>query len=97
MRLDLFLKTSRLVKRRSLARELCDNGRVLVNGSEAKPAKEVKPGDRIGLVFTSRTLELEVLSLPASRTRPAAYAVYRVISDERTEQFRDLWEQNLSS
>jgi ribosomal 50S subunit-recycling heat shock protein len=94
VRLDLFLKTSRLVKRRSLARELCDSARVQVNGSEAKPAKEVRPGDRIRLALASRTIELVVLTLPAARSRTTAETVYRVISDERTEQSRDLWNEN---
>jgi len=63
VRIDLFLKARRLVKRRSLARELCDIGRVLVNSHQSKPAKEVKRGDRIMLQFNTRSLELEVLDL----------------------------------
>jgi len=66
VRIDLFLKASRLVKRRTRARELCEGGSVLLNGREARPAKEVKPGDRITLLFSSRHIELDVLALPGT-------------------------------
>jgi len=66
VRLDLFLKTSRLVKRRAIARELCDAGRVLVNGSPAKPAKEVKQGDAIRVTYTTRVIDIAVLIVPVS-------------------------------
>ncbi len=58
MRLDLFLKTSRLVKRRTVAQEMCVAGRVLVNGNEAKPAKEVKQGDVIEAFVTEKVAVL---------------------------------------
>jgi ribosomal 50S subunit-recycling heat shock protein len=96
VRLDLFLKTSRLVKRRTVARELIDAGRVRVNGAEAKPAKEVRPGDRITLVFSSRTLELEVLFLPVPK-RTMSDDVYRIVSDIRNERQHELWIEDQSS
>ena len=83
MRLDLFLKTSRLVKRRTVAQELCEHGSVLLNGQAAKPARSVRPGDRITLRFPSRTVELEVLDIPASSKRPSAEATVRVVNETR--------------
>jgi ribosomal 50S subunit-recycling heat shock protein len=84
MRLDLFLKTSRLVKRRTVAQEMCSGGRVLVNGHEAKPAKEVKPGDIITLKFSSRIFELEIVGMLTSSSRkPLPEELYRVVSETR--------------
>jgi len=90
VRLDLFLKTSRLIKRRSLARELCDAGRVLINGHESKPAKEVKQGDIITLKFSTRTVEIDVLIVPASSKKISPEELYRVKSDMRLPKEPDL-------
>ncbi len=97
MRLDLYLKTSRLVKRRAVARAMCDEGRVLVNGREARPAKEVKKGDAITLAFSTRSVEIEVLGIPASSKKGAAEELYRVTTDKRTENEDDSWKKNRSS
>lgn len=84
MRLDLFLKTSRLIRRRATARDMCDTGRILVNGHDAKPAKEVRPGDVITLRFSTRTVELEVLSEPALPSKKIGSGdAYRVTSETR--------------
>ena len=63
MRLDKFLKISRLIKRRTVANEACDAGRVLVNGKPAKASVKVKPGDIIEIQFGSRTVKVEVLEI----------------------------------
>lgn len=63
MRLDKFLKVSRLIKRRTVANEACDAGRVLVNGKTAKASVKVKPGDVIEIQFGTRTVKVEVLEL----------------------------------
>ena len=63
MRLDKFLKVSRLIKRRTVANEACDGGRVSVNGTPAKASREVKPGDVIEIRFGERTLRVEVASV----------------------------------
>jgi ribosomal 50S subunit-recycling heat shock protein len=81
---DVFLKQSRLVKRRSLAKELCDEGAVLVNGRPARAGKELALGDEITLNLRSRTLAVSVAELPeravsASRSRD----LYLVLRDER--------------
>ncbi len=98
MRLDLFLKISRLIKRRAIAREMCENGRVLVNGIGVKPAKEVKQGDRITLKFSSRTtIDLEVLGgLSAISQKILPEELYQVISETRLPKDEDLWIKNLS-
>jgi ribosomal 50S subunit-recycling heat shock protein len=86
VRLDLFLKTSRLVKRRSVAQELCENGSVLLNGQPAKPARTVRAGDRLTLRYPSRTIEVEVLEIPASSKRPAPVPPVRVVAETRAPQ-----------
>ena len=83
MRLDLFLKTSRLVKRRAVAQELCNSGRALVNGRAARPSKEVKPGDGITLQFSNRSIEIEILAMPAVRRNSGTNEPYRVIRETR--------------
>lgn len=85
MRVDLFLKTSRLVKRRSVAQEMCSAGRVLVNGHEAKPAKEIGAGDILRLSFSTRTIDIDILSVPASskNVKSLPEEMYRVISDQK--------------
>ena len=63
MRLDKYLKVSRLIKRRTVANEACDGGRVTLNGRVAKAGAEVKPGDVIELSFGQRSLRVEVVSV----------------------------------
>ena len=98
MRLDLFLKASRLVKRRSVARDMCEAGSVLVNGHEAKPSKEVKQGDHVTLQFTSKSIELEVLVLPLQKSIPKeeAAGLYRVTAEKMNELLDQPWRKNLS-
>jgi ribosomal 50S subunit-recycling heat shock protein len=97
VRLDLFLKTSRLVKRRTIARAMCEKGKVFVNGLQAKPAKEVRQGDRITMKFASRIIDLEVIStLFALSRKILPEELYRVVSETRLNKDRDLWNENLS-
>jgi ribosomal 50S subunit-recycling heat shock protein len=88
VRLDLFLKTSRLVKRRAVAQEMCGAGRVLVNGLEAKPAKDIGTGDRLRLSYTTRVIDIEVLTVPVSskNVKVPPEEMYRVISDAKIQQ-----------
>jgi len=79
MRLDKFLKVSRLIKRRTVANEACDGGRVLVNGKPAKASYEVKVGDVLEVAFGQRTLKVEVLSVNEHATKSEAPAMYREI------------------
>lgn len=64
MRLDKFLKVSRLIKRRTVANEVSDSGRILVNGNSAKPAKQIKENDIIEIVYANHTLKAKVLKVP---------------------------------
>ena len=77
---------------------MCDNGRVLVNGNEAKPAKEVRQHDVVTLKFSSRVLELEIIGMPATSSGKKAFpeGLYRVKSDIRLPKEKDLWNENLS-
>jgi ribosomal 50S subunit-recycling heat shock protein len=77
MRLDKYLKVSRLIKRRTVANDAADGGRVLVNGREAKPSKDVKPGDVIEIKFGARTVRVEVVSVSENATKAEAPAMYR--------------------
>ena len=85
MRLDLYLKLSRLVPRRTGAKELCDAGEVSVNGLAAKAGRDVHPGDRVTVLLTTREITVEVLDLPAGRSvaKAAARELFRVIGERR--------------
>lgn len=79
MRLDKFLKVSRLIKRRTVANEACDAGRVLVNGKTAKASVKVKPGDVIEIQFGTRTVKVEVLDLQETTKKKEAKELFRYI------------------
>lgn len=65
MRLDKFLKVSRLIKRRTVANSVSEMGKVYVNGNIAKPAKQLKAGDIIKIEYTNKTISVKVLTIPA--------------------------------
>ncbi len=79
MRLDKYLKVSRLIKRRTVANEACDNERVSVNGRPARASYEVKEGDQITIRFGQRSLTVEVLSVQENAGKAEASAMYREI------------------
>ncbi len=79
MRLDKYLKISRLIKRRTVANEACDNERVSVNGRPARASYEVKEGDIIAIRFGERTLTVEVLSVQDNVGKADAAALYREV------------------
>ncbi|ANV97423.1 hypothetical protein BBW65_00690 [Helicobacter enhydrae] len=70
MRLDQFLNSSNLLKRRSIAQDMCQNGAILLNAKPAKPAKEVKIGDVIELKYLDKSLQYEILAIPPTKTTP---------------------------
>ncbi|MDQ3131578.1 MAG: RNA-binding S4 domain-containing protein [Acidobacteriota bacterium] len=80
MRLDLFLKTSRLIVRRSLAQEFCDAGLIKVNGLTAKSSKEIKAGDEMEINRRNRSTILKVLQIPAKKqiSRDDAANLYEI-------------------
>lgn len=86
MRLDLFLKTSRICLRRAVAQQLCETGLVSLNGARAKSAHPIKPGDEITLRRRDKITTLRVLSVPDKRqtSRKEAGGLYEVLSEEET-------------
>ncbi|MEW6623723.1 MAG: RNA-binding S4 domain-containing protein [Bacillota bacterium] len=79
MRLDKFLKVSRIIKRRTLAKEVCDGGKVSINGRPAKAGTEIKSGDELSLDFGHRILKVRVLETPDSASVEAARQMYEEI------------------
>jgi ribosome-associated heat shock protein Hsp15 len=87
MRLDLFLKSSRLILRRSLAQEFCDAGLVKINGVKAKSAREIKVNDEIEIKRSQKILTVRVLQVPTTKqvSRQAASSLFEVVSEEITK------------
>lgn len=79
MRLDKYLKVSRLIKRRTVANEACDNGRISVNGRVVKASYDVKVGDRIELAMGTRTIAVEVLQVAEAVKKDDAAAMYKEV------------------
>lgn len=79
MRLDKFLKVSRLIKRRTVANEACDAGRVMINGNVAKASASVKQGDIIEIGFGTRTVKVEVLDVVETVRKDEAKELYRYL------------------
>ena len=79
MRLDKYLKVSRLIKRRTVANEVADAGRILINGKIAKASQAVKAGDIIEIRFGQRTVKVEVLEVTEHATKDSAGSMYREI------------------
>lgn len=79
MRLDKYLKVSRLIKRRTVANEACDAGRVLLNDKVARASADVKIGDVIEIQFGTRNVKVEVLSIQDSEKKEAAAGMYKYL------------------
>ena len=79
MRLDKYLKVSRLIKRRTVANEACDNGRISVNGRVVKASYDVKVGDRIEISMGTRTLCVEVLQVAETVRKDDASGMYQEV------------------
>lgn len=87
MRLDTFLSDTRLIKRRTQAKQACENGKVFLDQRKAKPGKEIKPGQIITINFANRTLEVEVVDIPRRNVRKEeAKSFYRIIREERRKE-----------
>ncbi|WP_050697762.1 RNA-binding S4 domain-containing protein [Anaeromassilibacillus senegalensis] len=82
MRLDKYLKVSRIIKRRTVANEACDAGRVLVNGKPARASYDVKEGDILELQLGPRSVKAEVLTVVEYVRKENAGEMYRILSDE---------------
>lgn len=82
MRLDKFLKVSRIIKRRTVANEACSGGRVTLNGKVAKPGADVKPGDVLTIRFGDHLGRYEVLAVPATVKKEGAADMYRILEED---------------
>ncbi len=80
MRIDKFLKVSRVLKRRTLTQQACEKGKVIVNGKEVKPAHRVKVGDEVELQFTGGQLKFRILLIKKTVKKDEAQSLYEVIS-----------------
>ncbi len=79
MRLDKFLKVSRLIKRRTVANEACDAGRVMINDKVAKASAEVRVGDRITISFGNREVKVEVMAVAETMKKEEAKDLFQYI------------------
>ncbi len=85
MRLDKYLKVSRIIKRRTVSKEMSENERVLVNGKVAKPSTRVAKGDIITVEFGTRRLTVKVLDLKDHVLKNDSHMLYEIVSEERIE------------
>lgn len=79
MRLDKYLKVSRIIKRRTVASEACEQGKVTVNGKVAKPAANVKEGDILEITFGERVMRVEVVTIAEHVLKGDAQSMYKVL------------------
>ena len=82
MRLDKYLKVSRIIKRRTVAKEACESGRVSINGKVAKPGTDLKEGDIIEIRFASKKLAAKILNISEHVRKENAQAMYEILSGE---------------
>ena len=85
MRLDKYLKVSRIIKRRTVAKEASEGGRVSINGKTAKPASEVKPGDVLEIRFGEKLARYRIVSVAETVCKENAAAMYELIAGEEIE------------
>ncbi|AEP00446.1 RNA-binding S4 domain-containing protein [Heyndrickxia coagulans] len=86
MRLDKFLKVSRLIKRRTLAKEVADQGRIEINGVQAKASSNVKTGDELTIRFGQKVVKVKVENLRESTKKEDAAGMYTMISETRVNE-----------
>lgn len=86
MRLDKFLKVSRLIKRRTLAKEVADQGRIQINGIQAKASSNVKVGDELTIRFGQKVVTAKVVHLKETIRKDEAADMYTIISEKRVNE-----------
>lgn len=89
MRLDKYLKVSRIIKRRPVAKEVADKGRIKVNGILAKTSTDVKVNDEIEIRFGNKLLTVRVLEMKDSTKKEDAEKMYTIISEKRVEKYEE--------
>ena len=90
MRLDKYLKVSRIIKRRTVAKEVCDAGRIKINGRKAKAGSDVVAGDKLEIAFGNKILEAEILLVSETARAASAGEMYRIIKETRINPVSDL-------
>lgn len=86
MRLDKYLKVSRIIKRRTVAKEACESGRVSINGKVAKASSEVKEGDIIEIKYANSILKAKILNVKQHVVKEDAQNMYNIISDTKNNK-----------
>lgn len=86
MRLDKYLKVSRIIKRRPVAKEACENGRVSINGKVAKPSTEVKEGDIIEIAFANKFLKARIKNIMEHVRKEDAISMYEILQGEEDKE-----------
>ena len=86
MRLDKYLKVSRIIKRRTVAKEVCEGERVSINGKTAKPSTVVKEGDIIEIQFANRSLEARIINVVEHVKKENAKEMYEIIEGEEDKE-----------
>lgn len=89
MRLDKFLKVSRLIKRRTVAKEVADKGRILINGKQAKSSTDVKEGDELTIQYGTKTVVARVDRIADTTRKDEAQEMYTVLSETSTRPERE--------
>ncbi|GAK47339.1 S4 domain protein [Secundilactobacillus oryzae JCM 18671] len=89
MRLDKFLKVSRIIKRRTVAKEIADKGRILINDRVAKSSSDVIPNDKLVIKFGNKTLEVQVLQLLETTKKDDAEKMYKILNESYERDFSE--------
>jgi ribosomal 50S subunit-recycling heat shock protein len=86
MRLDKYLKVSRIIKRRTVAKEACEGGRVSINGKVAKPSTDIKEGDIINIAFGNKELKARIINIVEHVRKEDAKAMYEILEGEEDKE-----------
>ncbi len=86
MRLDKYLKVSRIIKRRTVAKEICESGRISINGKLAKPSTKIKEGDIIEIQFANRNLKAQIINIAEHVKKEDAKEMYIIIEGEEDKE-----------
>ncbi|WP_027632565.1 RNA-binding S4 domain-containing protein [Clostridium hydrogeniformans] len=86
MRLDKYLKVSRIIKRRTVAKEACESGRVSINGKVAKAGTDVKEGDTIEIAFASKYLKAKIINIAEHVRKEDANSMYEILQGEEDKE-----------
>ncbi|WP_238883687.1 RNA-binding S4 domain-containing protein [Clostridium sp. YIM B02551] len=86
MRLDKYLKVSRIIKRRTIAKEACEGGRVTINGKVAKPSTDIKEGDIIEITFANKKIKAKIVSIAEHVRKEDAREMYEILEGEEDQE-----------